>query len=754
VSSLGRGASALGLCAITLSIGVAVAARAPARPDLTVRSVVPSVSTVLRGGSLTATDRTFNAGTRGAGVTLTTHYLSADRVRNRGDTPVGSRRLAALKPKKGKTGSAKLLIPPNTPARDYFLIACADDLRAMRERRERNNCRATASRLTVTNPPPPNQPPSASFDVAPQAPLTGEQVTFTSTSTDADGTIAATGWDFDGDLDFDDATGPTANRTFASPGTVAVRLRVTDDDGAAATTVRNLTIAAPPDPDRDNDGSPNDEDCAPDDPDIFPGAPGDVPDPAPPYTDLDCDGVDGVASSAVFVDAVNGADSVGNGDRANPVQTIPFGLARAVQLGRPNVFVAEGSYEGAVAVVAGKSIFGGYVNGGATNWARSGPFATTLINHGTSAGRLSTLTASGITLGNPVKVQNLSVRTGTPSQIGVSAYGVHVQNSPGLTLESVLIAPGDGAPGTLGSAGPDGADGPDGTDGEAGACPGTTGGAGGPGGTHTVGPDVVNGGAGGPGGGSATMGSDGTTGTIGQPGAGVSGGFGGGGGAGGAQGPPPVGGADGFDGGAGANGPNGAGGVSGAVVAGSWSSGVGGSGTAGGNGGGGGGGGGGGAPAGSRGNGGGGGGAGAGGGVGGGGGSGGGGSFAVFVANTSAGPGPTLDGVVIRRGDGGTGGVGGFGGSGGDGGTGGEGAAACIGSVGLGGDGGHGGDGGDGGHGGGGAGGPSVGILQSNVSPPMSTPSTTFLPGGTGGAGGQSLGNPGSTGTAANVVSF
>lgn len=93
---------------------------------------------------------------------------------------------------------------------------------------------------TIT--PPPNSAPAASFDFAPANPATNETVTFTSRSSDADGTIAGTAWDLDNDGQYDDATGTSASRQFATAGTYTVGLRVTDDDGATASASRSLTV--------------------------------------------------------------------------------------------------------------------------------------------------------------------------------------------------------------------------------------------------------------------------------------------------------------------------------------------------------------------------------------------------------------------------------------------------------------------------------------------------------------------------------
>jgi len=93
-----------------------------------------------------------------------------------------------------------------------------------------------------TTTPPPNAAPSASFGYTPASASTADTVTFNSTSTDPDGTIAAQEWDLDNDGLFDDATGGSAARRFPTAGTYTVRLRVTDDKGASSVASRQLTV--------------------------------------------------------------------------------------------------------------------------------------------------------------------------------------------------------------------------------------------------------------------------------------------------------------------------------------------------------------------------------------------------------------------------------------------------------------------------------------------------------------------------------
>jgi PKD repeat protein len=90
-----------------------------------------------------------------------------------------------------------------------------------------------------------SQPPTASFTASPNPASTGQTVSFNAgASSDPDGTIAKYEWDLDGNGSFETNTGTTASTTkaFASAGTVAVGLRLTDNDGVTATTTKSLTI--------------------------------------------------------------------------------------------------------------------------------------------------------------------------------------------------------------------------------------------------------------------------------------------------------------------------------------------------------------------------------------------------------------------------------------------------------------------------------------------------------------------------------
>ncbi|MER6364321.1 collagenase [Kitasatospora sp. NPDC001527] len=82
-----------------------------------------------------------------------------------------------------------------------------------------------------------NQAPTAAFTAA----VNGLGVSFTSTSTDQDGTIASYAWDFG-----DGTTATTANpaKTYAKAGSYTVTLTVTDDKGSTASARQDVAVGA------------------------------------------------------------------------------------------------------------------------------------------------------------------------------------------------------------------------------------------------------------------------------------------------------------------------------------------------------------------------------------------------------------------------------------------------------------------------------------------------------------------------------
>ncbi len=94
--------------------------------------------------------------------------------------------------------------------------------------------------LTLCSPTgPPNQPPTAGFTYS----CTGFACNFTSTSTDTDGAINSTSWNFG---DGASGSGPTTSHTYATGGNYNVVLTVTDDDGATAQQSQSVRVNNPP----------------------------------------------------------------------------------------------------------------------------------------------------------------------------------------------------------------------------------------------------------------------------------------------------------------------------------------------------------------------------------------------------------------------------------------------------------------------------------------------------------------------------
>lgn len=92
--------------------------------------------------------------------------------------------------------------------------------------------------------------PVAAFTVDPATPIVNAPTTLTSTSSDPDGQLADADmtWDLDGDGTYDDATGPTAQAAFSTPGAHVVGLRVRDADGLERSAFRDVVAlpATPP----------------------------------------------------------------------------------------------------------------------------------------------------------------------------------------------------------------------------------------------------------------------------------------------------------------------------------------------------------------------------------------------------------------------------------------------------------------------------------------------------------------------------
>jgi hypothetical protein len=506
------------------------------------------------------------------------------------------------------------------------------------------------------------------------------------------------------------------------------------------------------------------------------GGGGDVPD----GEDQNCDGIDGEIDNAIFVAKWGNDDSPGT--VLAPVQSIGVAMAKSLDLGKRDVYVAEGVYSGSIKLLPGIQMYGGFSSDFKKRDAAN--HATEIKGGVPTPDVPGALVATGINAVTTI-VDGFVIRAKDGVSAGSSSYAIYIVDCDGaLRIANNSVLAGNGAAGLPGAAG---APGSKGGDGGAGVGPTDLGGkacvpelqtAGGLPGESVCGELVVSGGSGGAGL-CPVFEGDPSAAELGMSGSGD------GAGSGGSAGwdakahhasckmcilpdaELPLEGTNGGSGTAGGSGPAGTGCVAGPgeIVDGEWSGGSGSSGQSGmpGSGGGGGG-----AGAGvdsdkakcndfSGGTGGGGGGGGC-GGAGGLGGGAGGGAFGFFIHFTTE-P-ATLPVIVdnsIEGGSGGAGGAGGNGGSGGSGGAAGLGGPAGGGDVWCvfgGGDGGQGGSGGSGGGGGGGCGGPSYCFYVGGAVPAgfggYKAPDNNCVPGvgGAGGSGGLSSGAQGQAGMA------
>jgi len=90
-------------------------------------------------------------------------------------------------------------------------------------------------------------PARVAFGVSPAAPVAGQPVLFTyAGDPDPDGTLQRWDWDLDGDGSFETSTAaPSVGTTFATAGTVTVRMRAIDDSNeASAVAAQAVTVGA------------------------------------------------------------------------------------------------------------------------------------------------------------------------------------------------------------------------------------------------------------------------------------------------------------------------------------------------------------------------------------------------------------------------------------------------------------------------------------------------------------------------------
>jgi subtilase family serine protease len=119
-------------------------------PDLVTTTVTNPPASAVLGTSFSVTETVQNAGAVNASSSTVRCYLSLDGVKDAGDVLLtGSRWVPSLTAGAVSSGLHTVTVPATAPLGTYRLLACADDLLAVKESSETNNCVASATTVTV-----------------------------------------------------------------------------------------------------------------------------------------------------------------------------------------------------------------------------------------------------------------------------------------------------------------------------------------------------------------------------------------------------------------------------------------------------------------------------------------------------------------------------------------------------------------------------------------------------------------------------
>jgi len=120
------------------------------RPDLVASAMSNPPATAPRGSKFSVTDTAQNVSAVGAASSKMRYYLSLNAVKSADDRLMTtSRSVPALAAGAVHSGTVVVTVPSGTPANSYFVLACADGYNAVEEASEDNNCRASATQVTV-----------------------------------------------------------------------------------------------------------------------------------------------------------------------------------------------------------------------------------------------------------------------------------------------------------------------------------------------------------------------------------------------------------------------------------------------------------------------------------------------------------------------------------------------------------------------------------------------------------------------------
>jgi hypothetical protein len=118
-------------------------------PDLTTTALGAPPAAIARGAGFSASDTVNNGGNAAAGASTTRYWLSLDTKKSGTDILLGTRAVPGLAIGASSAGATGVTVPAAMSVGTYYLLACADDLKKVAESNEKNNCRASATTVTV-----------------------------------------------------------------------------------------------------------------------------------------------------------------------------------------------------------------------------------------------------------------------------------------------------------------------------------------------------------------------------------------------------------------------------------------------------------------------------------------------------------------------------------------------------------------------------------------------------------------------------
>ena len=130
-----------------------VHAKKAKKADLVVKAVAGSLTGRSATVSATVTNKPGKKQGKKSKASAVAFALSTDTAAGAGDTALGQVPLAKLKPKKAATVSGTFSVPATVPAGSYYIVACADPAGVVKEKKEQNNCSASAAQVTVAATP-------------------------------------------------------------------------------------------------------------------------------------------------------------------------------------------------------------------------------------------------------------------------------------------------------------------------------------------------------------------------------------------------------------------------------------------------------------------------------------------------------------------------------------------------------------------------------------------------------------------------